>query len=100
MSAGSPFTKVVKRKFVVPDIPIGEDQTSFEKHNKVIRAEMKKTKGGNATVLKELVQLTYAMRRKDISTNPCDISHLFEKYQDIQLCKLSTCTWICMYICT
>ncbi len=36
-------------------VPIGEDKTSFQRHNKTIKAELKKSKGGNPAVVRELM---------------------------------------------
>lgn len=64
----------------IPTTPAGEDKLSFERHNKAILSEMKKARGGNATVINELVNRTYPMRRQEILLNSYDISVFFTKY--------------------
>lgn len=46
-------------------IPPGEDKNSFERHNRVLKAEFSKSKP-NGQVVKELMELTFSMRRTDI----------------------------------
>ena len=46
-------------------IPAGEDDNSFERHNRALKAEYSKSKP-NGQMVKELMELTFAMRRKDI----------------------------------
>ena len=49
----------------LPDIPAGEDETSFERHNRVLNTEFTKPTP-NASNVKQIMQLTYAMRRREI----------------------------------
>ena len=52
-------------KLEVPAIPPGEDNTSFERHNRILKLEYAKANPNVATV-KELMKTTFAMRRRDI----------------------------------
>ena len=61
-------------------IPAGEDKTSFERHNRVLKLEYAKTHP-NVSVVKELMKTTFAMRRRDLlshghSENTPVFSHL------------------------
>ena len=49
----------------LPPIPVGEDKTSFERHNRVLKQEYAKTHP-NVSVVKELMKTTFAMRRRDL----------------------------------
>ena len=58
----------VKRKlkaFDLPPIPPGEDETSFERHNRVLKTEYNKA-NPNVSTVKELMKVTFPMRRQDI----------------------------------
>ena len=61
----------LKRCLTNPVVPEGEDETSFERHNKQI---------GSSVVLKNLVDHSYAMRRNDVLANSYGISDIFKKY--------------------
>ena len=50
------------------EVPAGEDQTSFDRHNRLLAIEFSKMKR-NETVAKELMKITYAMHRNDILEN-------------------------------
>ena len=41
---------------------------------------MKKPRGGNDSVVNDLVERSYSMRRRDILSTPRDISAIFQKY--------------------
>lgn len=48
----------------VPETPPGEDATSFEHHNKVIKSEyLKPKRARKMAVVNDLVSRSYAMRR-------------------------------------
>ena len=64
------------------EVPAGEDQTSFDRHNRLLAIEFSKTKR-NETVAKELMKITYAMRRNDILENGHTIN-LLDKYPFLQ----------------
>lgn len=49
----------------VPQIPVGEDETSFDRHNRVLKAEFSKSLP-NVSNVKQLMKLTYPMRRREI----------------------------------
>ena len=54
------------RMLSTPDIPDGEDETSFARHNKQIKAEIAKGSRKNNVVLGSLIEQSFAMRRRDI----------------------------------
>jgi hypothetical protein len=64
----------------VPDIPIGEDETSFTRHNKLIKYEMSKGNKKNLVVLNDLIAQSFAMRRRDILDNSYHVNITLEKY--------------------
>ena len=49
-------------------VPPGEDITSFERHNRLLSMEYTKPKK-NEAIIKELMKVSYAMRRNDILEN-------------------------------
>ena len=49
----------------VPAVPAGEDESSFEQHNRTLRAEYSKANLNGRTV-DELMERTFPMRRQDI----------------------------------
>lgn len=49
----------------VPAIPAGEDESSFERHNRTLKAEYSKA-NQNGMMVDELMDRTFAMRRQDI----------------------------------
>ena len=85
-------TKMPKRKCltVLPDMPTGEDEVSFERHNRVLQAEWKKSTR-NAMVVEELMTRTFAFRRKKIVEHPSDVQMLLSTFpflqQPEQVCK-------------
>ena len=62
-----------------PKVPPGEDETSFNRHNKVLILESKKAHP-NMTVVRELMQTTFALRRRDILNTSYNTQTLFSKY--------------------
>ena len=59
-----------------PILPPGEDSVSFERHTKV-QAEFKKCTS-NDNVVDDLMQRSFALRRKDILENGYDLDTLCE----------------------
>ena len=51
--------------FELPPIPDGEDQTSFDRHNRVLKAEYSKP-NPNVKMVQELMKITFPKRRRDI----------------------------------
>ena len=49
----------------IPAIPAGEDENSFERHNRSLKAEYSKA-NRNGTLVDELMERTFPMRRQDI----------------------------------
>ena len=64
------------------EIPPGEDQTSFDRHNRLLEIEFTRARRNESTV-KELMKFSYAMRRNDILENGHTINVL-EKYPFLQ----------------
>lgn len=62
-----PKSPCVGLKRETPEITPGEDGVSFERHNRVLKAEFAKTKP-DVQLVGDLMNRTYAMRRKDILT--------------------------------
>ena len=54
-----------KHVFELPPIPPGEDKTSFERHNRVLKFECSKSNPNMHTV-QELMNITFSMQRRDI----------------------------------
>ena len=63
-------------------VPPGEDKTSFERHNRLLSIEYAKAKK-NETIIKELMKISYAMRRNDILENGHTFS-IIDKYPFLQ----------------
>ena len=61
-----------------PDIPDGDYETSFARHNKQIKAEIAKGSRKNNVVLGSLIEQSFAMRHRDILENSF-MSKLFLK---------------------
>ena len=76
----------------VPQIPEGEDQTSFERHCRVLKAEYGKPNPNGKTV-QQLMTITFPMRRRDILSE----GHTFDplkKYPFLQQpSHVSTCLY-------
>ena len=67
----------------LPEVPAGEDDVSFERHNHLLKSEWMKQKR-NAALVEELMERTFAMRRREILENSCDVKTLFKKYPFMQ----------------
>lgn len=65
------------------EVPAGEDDVSFQRHNRVLKTEYVKSHP-NMHLVSELMNLTFAMRRADILNNPCDVNTILEKYPSLQ----------------
>ena len=52
----------------VSEVPDGEDDTSFDRHNRVLKTEYSKP-SKNVTNVKQLMKITYPMRRREILSN-------------------------------
>lgn len=63
-----------------PEVPAGEDDISFQRHNNQIKAELSKKGKRNQSIINSLVKQTFSMRRKDITENPCHSSEVLKKY--------------------
>ena len=60
----APPTRKLK-VFELPPVPEGEDQTSFERHCRVLKAEFGKP-NPNVKTVQHLMTITFPMRRRDI----------------------------------
>ena len=65
-----------KRKAAAMD---GEDEESFRRHNRFLAAEYKKARPNLVTV-RQLMCVTFAMRRADIESSERPVSDLFAEY--------------------
>ena len=81
----------------LPSIPAGEDEVSFQRHNRVLKAEFSKTRH-NKQIVSELMNVTFSMRRADILQSPCDIIKILEKYPFLQTDFVSTQITYAVYI--
>ena len=52
----------------LPPIPRGEDSTSFDHHNHILQLQFSKS-NHNEAIVKELMETSFPMRRRDIITN-------------------------------
>ena len=59
------MTRKAPGPYAIPDVPAGEDEISFERHNHVLQSEWAKS-SRNAVVIEQLMECTFAMRRRDI----------------------------------
>ena len=64
---------------VTPEIPPGEDATSFRRHNNLLIAESKKSHP-NMMLVSECMKKSFEMRRKDLLTEPYTINEVFGRY--------------------
>lgn len=79
-----------------PSIPVGEDETSFQRHNKILILESKKAHP-TMLVVSELMERTFAFRRKDILDASYDIETIVSKYPFLQNTEqVNTCFWYCV----
>lgn len=66
-----------------PVAPVGEDETSFKRHNKILVLESKKS-NPNMAIVTQLMQRTFSFRRIDILNSPRDIKSIFSSYPFLQ----------------
>ena len=71
------------KPFTLPDVPEGEDALSFERHNRVLQSEWTKS-SRNAVTIEQLMERTFAMRRRDILEASTDVQTTFKKYPFLQ----------------
>ena len=67
----------------VPKPPVGEDGNSFKRHNKLLTNEYHK-KVRNEAVVKDVMDVSYAMRRADILQNPENVKSILIRYPFLQ----------------
>ena len=73
----------INRVLEKPNIPLGEDENSFSRHNQKLKKEYKK-RHPNMTLVDELMDVSFSMRRRDLLDNPCDITTVFANYPCLQ----------------
>jgi hypothetical protein len=78
--------------YPISQVPEGEDEASFARHNRSLKAEYKKTKP-NQAVVSELMKLSYEMRRNDITKEGKPLGELLAQYP-----FLGTSEEVCMCI--
>ena len=57
----------------------GEDETSFQRHNKILIAEKSKSHS-NSVLVAKLLDKTFYFRRSDILNNLRDVTAILQKY--------------------
>uniref|UniRef100_A0A1X7UZ28 Uncharacterized protein n=1 Tax=Amphimedon queenslandica TaxID=400682 RepID=A0A1X7UZ28_AMPQE len=67
----------------MPEVMGGEDKFSFDQHNKLLKAELSKSKP-NRIVVSEVMDLFFAIRRDIINNSYPGILSLFETYPALQ----------------
>ena len=67
----------------LPQVLEGEDNVSFERHNRVLGMEWRKT-NKNMMVVDELMSRTFAMRRRVIIESPQAVQTLFDRFPFLQ----------------
>ena len=72
----------------------GEDEVSFQRHNKALQLEYKKTRP-NPQVVRELMTTTFAMRRADLLSKAYDVLTVFEKYPFLNDVDQVLCCYVC-----
>ena len=76
-------------------LPVGEDSTSFARHNRLLLAESVKAKPNRAAVA-ELMKLSYEMRRNEVVSHPHSLRHLLKEYPFLQDSdEVSKMIWLC-----
>lgn len=71
------------KPFTLPDVPEGEDAVSFERHNRVLQSQWTKS-SRNVVTIEQLMERTFAMRRRDILEASSDVQTTFNKYPFLQ----------------
>ena len=61
----------------------GEDTVSFERHNRMLKVEFSKTRRNYDTV-SNLMDRTFALRRKAIMNGSYDLSSIFKRFPFLQ----------------
>ena len=63
----------------------GETEETCKEHITIMKKEMGKTTNKNVAMIRELMDLTYPLRRREILTNPTSIKGYIAKYPALQL---------------
>ena len=82
----------------MPEIPPGEDEHSFSRHNNLIKAELKKA-NVNRAILNKLADLSFAIRRRDILQNGSSLDAIYSSYpflKDTNQVYSECCITCCM----
>ena len=69
----------------LPPIPMAETEETYKDHCKRLCKEMAKTKGRNLTLIKEIMDCTFAMRRRDIVEEPKAVNAILKRFPALAL---------------
>ena len=69
--------------YTIPDVPEGEDEVSFERHNRVLKSEWSKS-SRNALMVEQLMDRTFPIRRRSILETPTNVLTTFKQYPFLQ----------------
>ena len=81
--AAKPKSPGITCPITSPQIPRGEDKTSFNRHNNVLKAEWKK-KSHNQSLVDELMEQSFAMCWDDLHSESHDLDSVFDSYPFLQ----------------
>lgn len=70
---------MAKKRTIAEVAGDGEDHQSFTRHNRYLQAEYKKARP-NLTSVRQIMALTFKMRRADITTDPRAVSVVLQEY--------------------
>ena len=73
----------INRPLSSPTVPVGEDETSHERHNKALKSEWRKRRP-NQIIVNELMEQSFPMRWTDLYNNAYDLDTIFAKYPFLQ----------------
>lgn len=69
----------------IPELPEGETVETCKEHVACLKKEMKKTSNKNVTMIRELMDTTYATRRKSVLLEPKAIDEVLKEYPALRL---------------
>ena len=77
----------------LPPIPEAETGETYKDHCKRLCKEMAKTKGRNLTLIKEIMDCSFAMRRREIVEEPKPVATILKRFPALSLhFEVSKCT--------
>ena len=77
---------------MLPQVPDGEDDVSFLRHNAFLKKEFLK-RNPNMVAVDQIMDTTFAMRRNDILVDPRSVSALLDCYPFLGVAKEAS-SWI------